>query len=125
MPNRDRKDFDVTRGGRFRNDPAVPSSFYESEDAMRYWDGMNRFVDYVDSALPAGFSLVNTSTYRDKPVVNKKGEAVSTGKSHERVPSHDFVIQSEDPDFQRSQGEWWSFYNEMPKNFKAVYQIFT
>ena len=59
---------DFTRGGRFIN-PA-PDSFYD-DDGMSYWENMNRFVDYVDDALPSGFALVNTSAYRKDKVLDK------------------------------------------------------
>ena len=61
---------DFTRGGRYLN-PA-PDSFYD-EEGLSYWEKMNQFVDYLDSSLPPGFSLNNTSAYRENKLLIKKG----------------------------------------------------
>ena len=102
---------DFTRGGRYLK-PA-PDSFYD-EEGLSYWEKMNQFVDYLDSSLPPGFSLNNTSAYRENKVVDKKGNVVSTGKSHTSVPSHDFVIRSDDEGYQPDEDELWSMYQKHP-----------
>ncbi len=101
---------DFTRGGRFIN-PA-PDSFYD-DDGMSYWENMNRFVDYVDDALPSGFALVNTSAYRKDKVLDKHGNEVSSGRSHTRVPSHDFVIRYSEEGEQPGEDELWEMYQNI------------
>ena len=113
MPNRKREKLDVTRGGRFVNNPPVPESFYESDAAMQYWDKMNRFVDYVDETLPPGFRFVNTSAFRKGKVRDAEGNVVSTGRSHTQGPAHDFVIVPEDPSMKMSEDELWSMYQNV------------
>lgn len=101
---------DFTRGGRYPN-PA-PDSFYDKE-GLSYWEKMNQFVDYLDSSLPPGFSLSNTSAYRENKVVDKNGNVVSTGKSHTTVPSHDFVIRSSEEGYEPDEDELWSMYQNI------------
>jgi hypothetical protein len=106
MPSQ--KEIDRTRGGRLVG-PA-PEEMFQTSRGDAYWQRVNKFIDYMDSVLPASYSFSSTSGYRPNSR-DRAGNLIGTG-SHKR-PAFDFIVNTEDPDSRlsrMSKDDRWSLY---------------